>query len=427
MQTAGMDGRRRATPARRRAFVVLAAALVLSSPFAARAEASDGSSGAAADQPTETTLGPVDSQATTTSSSGTKAADLPCVMTTTSSPAGSGSTTDGTGPSTTTVPACDGESDAGGTPRSANDDCADTGGSPTGAPRPCPALPQGSPDGPDDRLADCAGDIFQPSCADLARALEVQCASAWTTWCGNTAPGMLTICADGDLWSTAPCERARPVLVRYCSEVPDADPDRCPAIRPADAGTNDASSPTAAGAGGGTPTGGGAAGPRPSGEADGGAGGPSRNSGSISPAGGPIDRQVIAPLDPSPAADAAPKVVKKADSPTIGGVSIEASADPLTVGSSTIPPALGVEASTGPGGVGMHRSAGEDVVEAFAPRAATADLAAPAAVHQARRGEARSEASPQRSHDRWSLVSLGGALLLVMVTSAYDLRGRRRW
>jgi hypothetical protein len=66
-------------------------------------------------------------------------------------------------------------------------------------------------------------------------------------------------------------------------------------------------------------------------------------------------------------------------------------------------------------------------VEAFAPHRATQDLAAGPAVHQAPRSEGRSAASAQRAHDRWSLVSLGGALLLVMLTSAYDRRGRRRW
>jgi hypothetical protein len=441
MQTAGMDGRRRVTPARRRAFVALAAALVLSSPFMARAEASDGPSGAAADQPTDTSLAAADGPASTTTPG-----DSPCVTTppasTSSSttapssgadagageaPATSQATSDQTTASTATGP-CNGESDTGSTPRSAHDDCEDTGGSPTGVPRSCPARPQGSPDGPDDRLADCAGDIFQQSCADLARALEVQCASTWSAWCLSTAPNMLWICADGDQWSAPPCERARPVLVRYCSEVPDADPQRCPTIRPADGGpkTDEGAPPASGDHQSAAPPTGGAAGPRP-GTGSTGDGGTTSDSHPGGPA-STLDRPVDAPLVAGPGQTPPAKVVKKGVSPTVGAATIEAKADPLAVGG-TIAPELGVAAAVDAGETADTTPASDEpMVETFNVHRSEAGLGSAAAVRQASSGlEPRSTVAAQRAHDRWSLVSLGGALLLVLITSAYDLRGRRRW
>jgi hypothetical protein len=100
------------------------------------------------------------------------------------------------------------------------------------------------------------------------------------------------------------------------------------------------------------------------------------------------------------------------------------------------PTTLGVE-GTGVASAGGAPMAlpGEPGIEGFGPARAAlsaggdADQLATDSVELAAGQEPRREpaASAQRARDRWSLVPLGGALLLVLVTSAYDLRGRRRW
>jgi len=231
------------------------------------------------------------------------------------------------------------------------------------------------------------------------------------------------ICADGDQWSAAPCQRAKPVLVRYCREVPDADPQRCPGIVPADDGAPQVAAPANPAAPtlgddtGGAPRGG--AVPRP-------ADGPTLDGNDT---GGAVDRQVDAPLTPQGTPQ--PRVVKKS-TPIVGSASVEAKADPLAVGG-TIPAELGVAAVADAEDGSDHSpvlAAGADgpVVETFAPQRDVSGLGGAAALHQpGGSAEPRSSAASQRAQDRWSLLSLGGALLLVMLTSAYDLRGRRRW
>jgi hypothetical protein len=432
MDTAGMDVRWRGTPARRRTLVGLAVALVLSSSFATRAAAADDLDPTAA----TTTMLPA--------AAPLEPAAEPCVSTptTTGEPGTASGITaeDGSASTSTTAgppPACEVEKDAGGSPHSSrDDDCDDTGGSPTGAPRPqCPSQPKGPPEGPDDRLADCAGDIYQQSCADLVLALRVQCASAtWSPWCISTAPGMLMICHDGGQWSATPCEQVRPTLVRYCSEVPDADPERCPAIAPA----GDGGEPEA-----GTP-------PGPTNDQSGGAGEGRTDAGGSprsSPLGGsptgmaagavelePVDQPIGAPLA-SPQAAAVPAKVSKKSSAAVRPTEVVAKAEPAPAADATPTTlagiGLGVEGSAVASDGATLALAVEPGIEGFAPTRAmpSADGEGVADAIELASGPDRRDrsASGQRASDRWSLVPLVGALLLVMITSAYDLRGRRRW
>lgn len=379
----------------RRWAVTLFAASVLSVPFATQAASAETAGTAEANPPVCTTTTSPVADGTTTSSTTAAATSIPP-----QEPASTTSTTTST-PSDGSCP--DGR-DTGGAPRG-HDDCDDTGGAPSGSVPKCRA--EATLGDPDARLADCAGDIDHPTCGELVTALVNTCAGAdWPAACRSNADGMLQICTDGDAWAADACKRAQSTLGRFCREVVDADPERCAALlarQPATPESAPAGTPGRSTVN--EPPRDDRPAPQP-----GQGGGAAADSADLLATGSPGS----VPPPPNPATG------RRTGDPRGSGAAVQISQavnSQETTSSDDTPEPTPSEAAVETTRVENVVSTTPTVVQGWAPTETFAPRPATISAFTA----------AQRRHDRWSLVPLALALALVIVSSAYDLRGRRRW